>query len=444
MPAGKNFSMNRALRIACFGALAGIAAAIAATEELPRAGDYKGNYESPDYKTSSLSVEERKGKPADLYQLSHNPPKGLPAVSIPDDNPQTREGILLGRRLFFDRRLSLNNTMSCAICHVPEMGFANNEMKTPVGFEGRTVKRNAPTVLNAAYKTRMFHDGRETSLENQVWSPLLAGNEMANPSIGYVIEKIQAIDEYKGLFEKAFAGRGATMETIAKALAQYQRSLLAGNSRFDRWYYGKDESALNAEEQLGFAVFAGKGACAACHTIGPEHALFTDNKLHNTGLGYEISMKKETPTERVQLAPGIFVDVRREFIKEVTRVGAAQNDLGAYEVTQDPADRWKFATPTLRNVELTAPYMHNGSMSTLEEVIEFYDRGGVANELLSPLIKPLGLSIKEKEALHAFLLTLTAGNYTELVLDGFAAPVGELDANDPFWSNRRKPGQISP
>lgn len=436
--------MGGLMRIACFGASVCIVAAIAVTEELPRAGDYKGNYESSDYVTSSLSLGQRKGKPADLYKLSRNPPRGLPAVPIPRDNPQTRAGIMLGRRLFFDRRLSLNNTMSCAICHVPEMGFTSNELKTPVGFEGRSVKRNAPTVLNTAYKTRIFHDGRETSLENQVWSPLLAGNEMANPSIGYVIEKIKAIDEYEGLFEKAFAGRGATMETVAQALAQYQRSLLAGNSRFDRWYYGKDESAFNAQEQIGFEVFTGKGTCTACHTIGSKHALFTDNKLHNTGLGYEVSMKKDAPTEKVQLAPGVFVDLKREFINEVSRVGNSLNDLGLYEVTQNPADRWKFVTPTLRNIELTAPYMHDGSMSTLEEVIAFYDRGGIANELLSPLIRPLGLSAGEKKALHAFLLTLTAGNYTELVLDGFAAPVGELRDNDPFWSNRRKPGQTAP
>ena len=398
------------------------------------AGDYKGGYESADYETRSRSLESRTGREADLYALMHNPPLGLPSPSSPRLNPPSPDGIALGRRLFFDRRLSLNNTMSCAMCHVPEMGFAHNELKVAVGFEGRATKRNAPTLLNIAYKTKLFHDGREFSLENQIWSPLLARNEMANPSVGHVIEKIRQIKEYPDIFEKVFGERGVSMETVSMAFAQYQRALLSANSRFDRWRYNAEKSLLNAEEQRGFEIFNGAGACSACHLIGERHALFTDNRLHNTGMGFNASMKKEAPRERVQLAPGVFVDVARDEIAGIGGPPTKVNDVGRYEITQDPGDRWKYVTPTLRNVALTAPYMHNGELLTLEAVVEFYDRGGVPNESLSPLIRPLGLTPADKKALVAFLHALTGGNTAELVSDAFAAPVGELRRDDPFWS----------
>lgn len=385
-------------------------------------GDYKDGYQSPDYRTQSRSIPERTGEAVDLYAVYQRRVAGLPAVRTPAYNPQSREGIALGRRLFFDRRLSLNNTMSCANCHVPEMGFTNNELKTAVGFEGRSGRRNAPTLLNVAFREHLFHDGRETSLENQVWSPLLARNEMANTSIGQVLDKIKRLDDYAEAFQKVFRN-GPTMETVGMALAQYQRTLIAANSRFDRWHYGKDAGALNSEEKAGFEVFVGRGRCSACHLVGGETALFTDNGWHNTGVGFRESMGlDEKKTERVQLAPGQFVDVERHLIDRVS-VQRTRNDLGLYETTQDPADRWKYITPSLRNIALTAPYMHNGSLSTLEEVVAFYDRGGEPNEVLDPLITPLGLSAKDKRALVAFLKTLTGDSIAALVGDAFhAAP----------------------
>ena len=398
----------------------------AADDTLPRSGDIRDGYESADYATQSKSLEERVGVAADLYDIVTTPQLGVPPVQHPPNNPLSRAGIELGRRLFFDRRLSINDTMSCAICHVAEMGFTNNELETSVGVEGRSVRRNAPTILNVAYKTMLFHDGREFALENQVWTPLLTRNEMANPSIGYVIQKINRIKDYDGLFEKAF-GRPASMETIGMALAQYQRALISANSRFDRWYYGNEKELLNEEEQLGFEIFIGKGACSACHLIGEEYALFTDNALHNTGLGYDIAMNKEPPTHRVQLAPGTFVDVKTKLINSVSNARRIlKNDLGRYEVSENPDDLWKYLTPTLRNIELSAPYMHNGKLASLEEVIEFYDKGGIQNPRLSPLINALALERREKQALLAFLKTLTGANVAELTRDAFAAPVGDI------------------
>ncbi len=361
-------------------------------------------------------------------------PLGLPPLPIPPGSPPTQPRIELGRTLFMDRRLSHNNTLSCAMCHVPEQGFTSNELGTAIGLEGQSIRRNSPTVLNVAYVEQLFHDGREFSLENQAWGPLLAGNEMANPSIGYVIEKIRALPEYAGRFEQAFAGRGADVQTIGQALAAYQRSLVSANSRFDRWRYGKEPNALTAEEQAGFRLFAGSAGCSACHSMGERQALFMDNRFHNTGVGYARSMglpKKH----RVQLAPGVFVEVEDKALMSFEPPLA---DVGRYEVTLDPADAWAYRTPSLRNVALTAPYMHDGSLATLEEVVDFYDRGGIDNPQRSPLLRPLGLAPAEKQALVAFLKSLTGDNLPRLAAEARAAQPGETPpAQDPAAAYRR-------
>lgn len=387
-------------------------------------GDNKSNYEHSDYQTHSVALTDRIGQATNLLKTVTKPPLGLPAVPVPANNPLTKEKISLGRKLFYDRRLSLNNTFSCAMCHVPEQGFTSNEMATAVGIEGRTVRRNSPTVYNVAYAQALFHDSRETTLEQQIWAPLLAHNEMANPSIGYVIEKINNSADYKGLFKKAF-DKGPSMETIGMAIASYERTLNSANSAFDRWYYGKDKQALDEKAQRGFDLFNGKANCSNCHSITSNHALFTDNNNHNTGIGYAEAMAKTDKSQRVQVAPGVYVDVAATLINSVAET--KPNDLGRYEVTQKPEDRWKYKTPSLRNVSLTAPYMHNGTIATLQQVVEFYNQGGIANENLDPLIKPLNLTELEIADLTAFLESLTGDNVQELVADAFAAPIGDTE-----------------
>ena len=406
-------------------------------------GDVKQGYESADYQTRSRSLLSRRGKKQELMVFAENPPLGLPSLVNPADNPLTPEKIDLGRLLFFDRRLSINNTVSCASCHIPEQGFTNNEISTAVGVEGRVVIRNAPTLYNVAYLKHIFLDGREISLENQVWQPITARNEMAAPSIGYVINKIKRINDYDGLFEKAFDGRSADISTVGFALAAYQRTLLSADSPFDRWYFGKDETALDESAKQGFSVFVGKGRCAVCHQISEDHALFVDHQFHNTGIGYAIS-KGETEsqldkTTRVQLAPGVFTEISNRAIKAVSRV-ASFNDLGLYRVTENPSDRWKFRTQTLRNIDLSAPYMHNGEFGTLREVVEFYDGGGIPNELLSPLLQPLNLTNQEKDNLIAFLESLTGSNVPDIVADSFAAQIGDLSTDDPNWAHKNTLG----
>jgi len=395
------------------------------------AGDYKQGYETGNYSTRSTALDTRahRGRPANLMAVFSAPPLGLPAVPVPDDNSVTPAKLQLGRKLFFDRRLSLNGTMSCAMCHVPEQGFANNELTLAVGLEGRSVRRNAPTIYNVAYFERLFHDGREDRLEQQVWLPLLAHNEMANPSPGEVIRKLGDLSDYVGLFEAAFDGRKASMETVGAAIATYERALVSGGSAFDRWHYGGQKDALSAGAQRGFNVFTGKGQCSSCHLIGKTSALFTDNGLHNTGVGWYAAMAPEANYQRVQLAPGVFKMVNTDIIAKVSE--PVEGDIGLYEITLNPADRWRYKTPSLRNIALTAPYMHNGSLQTLADVVEYYDRGGHPNEGQDPRIRPLGLTELEKQDLVEFLQSLTGDNTRELVADAFAAPIGdpEVDAS---------------
>ena len=229
--------------------------------------------------------------------------------------------------------------------------------------------------------------------------------------------------------KKHFDGREADVLTIGQALASYQRVLVSGNSSFDRWYYGKEQAAISEQAARGFELFKGKANCIACHSVEEDHALFMDNKLHNTGIGFNVAYAKAPETERMNIAPGVYIDVKRSIVDKFKET---IGDLGYYEVTQDPDDRWKYRTPTLRNIALTAPYMHNGSIPTLKDVVAIYNQGGypddggiMKNVTQSPLIKPLNLTEQEAEDLVAFLKTLTGDNIEEVISDAFSTPVGD-------------------
>lgn len=340
--------------------------------------------------------------PSSATDTAKAPALGLPP--LPEVKPASPLQVALGKKLFFDRRLSVNNTLSCAMCHIESQAFASVQTATAVGMEGRSLSRNTPTLLNVVYQRTLFHDGRENELSQQVWLHLLLANEMANPSIGSVIERIRGLEDYRGLFETAFEGAPPSMQTIGDAIAAYERTLISGNSRFDRWHFGRDERALDAREKLGFELFVGKAGCVRCHRIEERSALFTDHGFHNTGIGYAAARGRTRRKWNVELIPGIYATVDYEQMQSMSEKSA--NDLGRYDATRNPADIWSFRTPSLRNVSLTPPYMHNGSLLTLADVVDFYDRGGVPNEGLSPLIKPLVLTAAEKAAIVAFLGTL--------------------------------------
>ncbi|WP_148560807.1 cytochrome-c peroxidase [Magnetospira sp. QH-2] len=363
-----------------------------------------------------------------MARLVH-PPLGLPPLDLAiGDAEKMAERIALGRKLFFDRRLSINGTMSCAMCHIPEQGFAQHELATSVGVEGRSVRRNAPTILNVAYMELMFHDGRDDSLETQIFGPLLAQAEMANPSVGFVLQTIRQAKDYDGLFESAY-GEPVDFGHLGSALAAYERSLLLANSPFDRWFYGKQDSALTDQAKKGFALFTGKAGCAICHPVEETGTVFTDQQLHNTGLGYlrDIVDPSDQGPVAVQVAPGVVYNLARSTIDSVGL--PRQKDLGRKEVTNDPDDMYLFKTPGLRNVALTAPYMHDGSLRRLRDVVDFYDQGGFQYEGTDPALRPLHLTEPEKKALVAFLESLTGEGIADLIAEARGTEIGNVEAD---------------
>jgi cytochrome c peroxidase len=302
-------------------------------------------------------------------------PLGLPAVPIPAGNPPTAEAIALGRKLFFDARLSGDDTVSCATCHNPQLSFTDG-LPGAKGIKGKIGRRNAPTVLNAAYWDTLFLDGRAASLEEQAGGPIANPDEMGQPH-DLSIKKFEKIPEYKKDFERVFGPGRLTIQKIEMVLASYERTLENGDSAFDRYMYGGDKAALSEAALRGMKIFTNKkrGNCSTCHTIGETYALFTDGKYHNVGAG-------------------------------IGKDGELK-DLGRYEVTKAEADKGAFRTPSLRNVAKTGPYMHDGSLKTLKDVVDFYDGGGSSNAQLDPEIKELNLSGRERADVVEFLESLT-------------------------------------
>jgi cytochrome c peroxidase len=302
-------------------------------------------------------------------------PLGLPPVPTPSDNPVTAETIALGHRLYYDPILSVDNTVSCASCHHPNYGFSDGKSVSE-GVQKKTGTRNSPTVFNSAYFEVQFWDGRAPSLEKQAEGPVQNPVEMAHTLAG-VEKKLMADPTYREQFAKAFGPGPITYDMAEKAIASFERTVVSGNSPFDRWKFGGDEKAVSKSVKRGFIVFtsADKGNCAACHLIGKDHALFTDNKFHNIGVGVEYGQA---------------------------------TDLGRYSVTKNEAERGAFKTPSLRNVALTAPYMHDGSLKTLKDVIDYYIGGANSNPQLDKNIRVLDfLSGQERADLLAFLESLT-------------------------------------
>ena len=337
----------------------------------------------------------------DALRRMSNPPLGLPPLGA-QDLPSAGQ-IALGRKLFFDPSLAGNASMSCATCHEPDEGFTQNARATPLGSDGTALRRNAPTLYNVGYARIMMHDGAEPSLRSQVLAPLFNKHEMANADFGSLIVRVRQRADYRELFEAAF-GKPATVPLLSKAIASYERSLVSANSAFDRWRYGKESGALSAAAQRGFALFTGKAGCSTCHVVGDQWAVFTDDGFHNTGVGYL--------AERKRLAG---------------QTQQALHDRGREEVTFRREDRHKFKTPTLRNIALTAPYMHDGSLATLTDVVLYYGHGGSQDPDKDPAIHPLALSDEEVDALVAFLGSLTGDNYTALA----AEARGALGGNEP-------------
>jgi cytochrome c peroxidase len=336
-------------------------------------------------------------------------PLGIPAdlweMMIPADNPMTEAKVALGRDLYFDKRLSVDNTVSCATCHDPRFAFTDGKPVSE-GVGGKKGARNAPTVLNAMFNEEQFWDGRVKTLEEQVLQPLINPVEMAMPSHEAVVAKVRGIPEYARRFREVFGGPNpVTIENIAKAIAAFERTLLSGNSPFDRFIAG-DPAAISEAAKRGWALFQGKARCITCHEFNASSPFFTDFKYHNIGIGMKATRNFESLVRQIQ-----HMAQENRLTKEVVdRLALSEgfSELGRFLVTRQPKDLGAFKTSPLRDIELTAPYMHDGSLKTLREVIDFYDQGGEPNPNLDGGIVKLNLTEQEKADLEEFLKTLTS------------------------------------
>jgi cytochrome c peroxidase len=289
-------------------------------------------------------------------------PLGMRAPDVPEDNPMTKPKVELGKVLYFDKRLSRDNTVSCATCHDPKKGWTD-QLPVSAGIKGQKGGRSAPTVLNSAYSEVQFWDGRAATLEDQAKGPIENPVEMGLTH-AEAVARLSAIKGYAPLFKAAFGDPTVDIGRVAKAIAAFERTVVTGDAPYDR-HEAKREGALTPAAERGMALYFGKANCSVCHS-GPS---FTDSQFHNLGVG----MSAEKP------------------------------DLGRHDQTKNEADKGAFKTPTLRNLKDTAPYMHDGSQKTLAEVVDFYNKGGEKNPQLSKDMRPLHLSDAEQTDLISFL-----------------------------------------
>ncbi len=347
--------------------------------------------------------------------LTVKQPLGLPSVPIPQDNPLTKEKVELGDKLFHDKRFSKTGEVSCATCHAREKAFTDSPLKVSEGINKLTGTRNAPTVVNSAYMHTQFWDGRESDLEGQAGQPFLNPVEMALEDYEPILKIVRTDPAYVELFKGAFgkSGNDITIKEVTQAIASFERTIVSGNSPFDRYLYGGDKKAMSESAIRGLAVFNGQGRCVSCHTIEQTYALFTDNRFHNLNVGFQRIDKdvKELVTAFSKAkAAGTNVDIAVLSNKNTS-------ELGRFAISDAWSDMGGFKTPTLRNIAKTAPYMHDGSLETLEDVVNFYNNGGKVKEndpvngFQSGGIRPLDLSDRQKKDLVAFMEALTSPEF---------------------------------
>jgi cytochrome c peroxidase len=341
-------------------------------------------------------------------------PLGLPPVPVPASNPQTDAKIRLGDKLFHDKRLSADGKVSCATCHDQAKGFTD-QRRVSQGFNSLTGTRNAPTVINAAYLQTLFWDGREPDLEGQSKQPFINPVEGGLANHDMLVNIVRQDPAYGKAFREVFGvDRDAiTVDHIAMAIASFERTIVAGDAPFDRYFYAGDSKALTPAQVRGLALYTGKGRCVSCHRIEQTQALFTDNRFHNIGVGFRSIRGKEDAT-----AEAFLQDKHKGANVDVTVLTKANmSELGRFAVTENITRVGAFKTPTLRNVAVTAPYMHDGSLKTLDDVVSFYNNGGrvkdtdPVSDFQSGGIRPLHLTDREKQDLVAFLQALTSPAY---------------------------------
>jgi cytochrome c peroxidase len=350
----------------------------------------------------SRSVAQ-KGFPSDLYRWV-----------IPPDNRQTAAKVALGKELFFDMRLSEDNTQACTSCHDPAKGFTDQQ-PTSDGIHHQFGQRNAPTILNSMFNVLQFWDGRADTLEEQAEGPILNPVEMGMKSPEEVVAKVTGIQEYQPKFRDAF-GAAPSWDNIRKALTAYERTLVDFDSPFDAFVNG-DQNAISEQAKRGWSLFNGKGRCMSCHGWNPTQPMFSDNRFHNIG----VSAHKSDFVPLARKALDVLAAGGGTLQIDKLAIGTDMSGLGRFLVTKQPHDIGGFRTMGLRNLLLTEPYFHDGSQTTLWDVIDHYNKGGVPNPFLDGGIVPLGLTEAEIDDLVAFLATLTSPEYADTAKTEFEA-----------------------
>jgi len=325
---------------------------------------------------------------------------------VPEDNALTPDRVSLGRKLYFDKRLSADGSVSCATCHDATRAFTD-QRAVSIGIERQLGKRNAPTTLNVALLQTLFWDGRSPSLDHQARQPILNPVEMGMADEKIAMKAIADDPEYQQAFRKAY-GREMNYEDLGRAIGAFERTLVFMDSPLRRFLAG-DTQAISAQARAGWELYNAKARCAACHPLNPSNPLGTDNRFHNVGVSARHQDFEALGRQAIKL---LKEDPSEQRLDELA-VGTDLSELGRFMVTRNRVDMGSFRTPLILNVGITPPYMHDGSLATLWDVMDHYNKGGEANPFLDGGIEPLALTEEEIDQLVAFLFTLTDVRFAE-------------------------------
>jgi len=381
----------------------------------------------------AMAIQEQQQRLAKLIPSVTSPPPGVDPIAwasiyIPAGNELTADRIALGRKLYFDTRLSKDGTLACATCHDVSRGFPD-QRSVSEGIGDHLGKRSAPTTMNAALMQSQFWDGRAPSLEEQAKLPILNPIEMGHPDAAGAMAAVNSDPAYVGLFQKAY-GRTPNYDDLGRAIASFERTLIFLDAPFDR-FAGGDSRAISAAAQRGLNLFNGKARCVSCHMINSSNPLGTDNLFHNIG----VSARTQNFEALAAKALGVLKENSDSAALDKLAIETDMSELGRFLVTKNRGDVGAFKTEQLRNVGLTAPYMHDGSLKTLWDVMDHYNKGGETNAYLDGGIEPLNLSESEINDVVAFLFTLTDERFAAQNEEAIREQQALAAKNRPFRDN---------
>ena len=390
----------------------------------------------------AMPMQEQQQRLDQLIKRSIDPPSGIDPVAwatiyMLQNNELTPDRIALGRKLYFDTRLSKDGTLACATCHDVSRGFTDHRSVSE-GIGDHLGKRSAPTTMNAALLQSQFWDGRAPSLEEQAKLPILNPIEMGHPDAASAMTGVSADPSYKELFQRAY-GRAPNYEDLGRAIASFERTLIFLDAPFDRFAAG-DANALSPAAQRGLALFNGKARCVSCHMMNSSNPIGTDNLFHNIG----VSARKQNFEALAGQALGVLKDGSNTEALDKLAIETDMSELGRFLVTKKREDIGAFKTEQLRNVGLTAPYMHDGSLKTLWDVMDHYNKGGETNAYLDGGIEPLNLSEAEIDDVVAFLFSLTDSRFSAQNEAAIREQQAQAAKSRPFRDNALAHRQVLP